>query len=151
MSHRTLTLTTKNAGIQAFVWPHLTSPMWHFTNAFVIKQALLGSDAPNASVQCFIVPHSWVACPHRCIPNKFNKYINIHMNSKMYLLNLCRRHHQTLSWPHCEDKCWIPPTHVFCCLPAPVPSGSSARQYRYDEQTVSDINKRCQTFCNSMQ
>ena len=95
MSHRTLNLTTKNAGIQAFVWPHLTSPMRHFANAFVIKQALLGSGAPNASMWCFIVLHSWVACPHRCIPYKFNKYINIQMNSKMYLLNLCRRHHQT--------------------------------------------------------
>ena len=52
-----------------------------------------------------------------------------------------------LSWPRREDKCWIPYTHVLCCLSAPLPSGSSARQYRYDEQTIRDINLHFEAFC----
>ena len=44
----------------------LTSPMLHFTNAFVIKQALLGSNVPNASDAVF---HRTVPSQHRTLQN----------------------------------------------------------------------------------
>ena len=46
-----------------------------------------------------------------------------------------------LTWPHREDICWIPFTNVLCNLPLPMLSGSSARQYIYDDEHFDNCKK----------
>ena len=55
---------------------------------------------------------------------------------------MSRARENTFFWPQRDDVCWLPFTNVICRLPPPTLSGSSARQYRYEDAQVLN----CQTL-----
>ena len=46
------------------------------------------------------------------------------------LVSFMKRRDTKLSWPHREDKCWIPLQHIICVVDVPQPESQAAQQYQ---------------------
>ena len=53
---------------------------------------------------------------------------------------------QKLAWPSRPDICWVPLSHVLCCLSVPTLQGRSARQYAISTDQFQSIECLFQKF-----
>ena len=53
---------------------------------------------------------------------------------------------QKLAWPSRPYICWVPLSHVLCCLSVPTLQGRSARQYAISTDQFQSIESLFQKF-----
>ena len=52
---------------------------------------------------------------------------------------------RSFKWPRCDDKCWVPLTHILVGLPVPTTT-STGRQYQFDKELLQMVQERFQRF-----